>query len=136
MVTLPYRRPQCQQYAYNPFFSIVPIYHPCEYRPFLNTLFDPLDYIYFYDDSDDDEEPKKEEPKEETEDNQPTENKPLSYSKIWTIYSRGGVEEVCEKTYDGRSGNTLEFHTRRIGDRWCRIETTTSKDGQSVNKET
>lgn len=58
------------------------------------------------------------------------------YSKVFSSHSLGGVEEVREKTYDSRTGDTIESQTRRIGDRWCRIDTTTSKDGHNITKET
>lgn len=145
-----YRRPR-QQYTYDPFFGLVPVRQSRARRSLFDTFFDPFTHVYFYDDSDEEnkvpkptEEKKEEtkpveEKKEETkqvEEKKPKSAQPWSYSKVWSSHSRGGVEEVREKTYDSRTGDTIESQTRRIGDRWCRIDTTTAKDGHSISKET
>ena len=57
-------------------------------------------------------------------------------SSVYSSHSRSGIEEIREKTYDSRTGETVESQTRRIGDRWCRIDTTIDKDGHSKSKET
>ena len=59
-----------------------------------------------------------------------------SRSSVFSSHSRGGIEEIREKTYDSKTGETIESQTRRIGDRWCRIDTTTDKEGVSKSKET
>ena len=59
-----------------------------------------------------------------------------SRSSVFSSHSSGGVEEIREKTYDSKTGETVESQTRRIGDRWCRIDTVTDKEGSSKSKET
>lgn len=84
------------------------------------------------------EESKKEEPKKEIKVSQKGEQKPQYWarSSVFSSHSRGGIEEIREKTYDSQTGETIESQTRRIGDRWCRIDTTTDKEGSSKSKET
>ena len=59
-----------------------------------------------------------------------------SRSSVFSSHSKGGIEEIREKTYDSKTGETIESQTRRIEDRWCRIDTTTDKEGVSKSKET
>ena len=85
------------------------------------------------------EETKKVEPKEEkaaVEKKGEAKMNIWSRSSVFSGHSRGGIEEIHEKTFDSKTGETVESQTRRIGDRWCRIDTTTQKDGHSVSKET
>ena len=140
----PRPRPRIQHYYFDPFFGL------------LNS-----DYS---EDEEVEEKPKKEEPKqeetpapkpaeeetkEESKKEEVKEEKPQivekksepkmniwSRSSVFSGHSRGGIEEIHEKTFDSKTGETVESQTRRIGDRWCRIDTTTQKDGHSVSKET
>ena len=61
--------------------------------------------------------------------------KPFKIMSVYSRHSRGGIEEIRERTYDGRTGKTHESHTRRIGDRWFRNDTVTDEDGEKKAKE-
>lgn len=154
------------RYTYDPFFGLqvqrpaARTPRRVYYDPF-SMMLDPLGYMYgFYDDDADDNEEKekkqdkkaetqapkkeeeakpassKEEEKKEETSPAPAAEKYWSRSSVFSAHSRGGIEEIREKSYDSTTGETTETSTRRIGDRWCRVDTTTTKDGHSVSKET
>ena len=75
--------------------------------------------------------------KEEEKTIQKKDEKPNIFSRmsIFSNHSRGGIEEVHETVSDS-NGVSTETHTKKIGDRWVRIEKKTDKDGTNVTKET
>lgn len=153
-----YYRPQRQSYVYDPFFGYIPVRQ--QRRQYVDPfLFNPFSMIFYDNEGPEEQEEKQENPekkeevkketpaaegkKEETKAVAPKEEKKeeekpqiWSYSKVFSSHAHGGVEEVREKTYDSRTGETNESQTRRIGDRWCRVDTKTGKDGHSLSKET
>lgn len=59
-----------------------------------------------------------------------------SQRSTFSRHSLGGIEECREVVTDDKTGEVNESITRRIGDRWYRVDTKTDKDGHKVSKET
>ena len=108
---------------YNPFNHFRKMQNALN-RAFLQNFFDNFD-----------EEPKENNNSEKEDDDKATQ-KIFSRSSTYQSTSNGnGVEEVKE-SYTDEKGETHESTSRRIGDRWHRVESHSQKDGTKTIKET